>query len=114
MSDDDPKPDETAPEAKPEAPKKEKAKPAWKPPPPERLEGAIEAVLLVAGDVVRVERLRDLLGLQSVVPLREAIERIQTRWAESGPSTCVRSRPLPSSWPSVEKIPALPKRGWTS
>lgn len=64
--------------------KAKKERPAWRPPPPERLEGAIEAVLLVAGDVVRVERLRDLLGLQSVVPLREAIESIRVRWAEAG------------------------------
>lgn len=96
MSDDETIPDETTPdETTPEgeapaeeAPAKEakpkKEKPAWRPPPPERLEGAIEAVLLVAGDVVRVERLRDLLGLQSVVPLREAIAKIQTRWAEAG------------------------------
>ena len=61
-----------------------KEKPAFRPPPPERLEGAVEAVLLVAGDVVRLNRLRDLLGLQSVVPLREAIEAIQARWAEAG------------------------------
>ena len=63
---------------------KEKETPTWTPPPPERLEGAIEAILLVAGDVVKVERLRDLLGLQSVLPLREAIAAIQTRWAEAG------------------------------
>jgi len=65
-------------------PKKERSKPAWAAPPPERLEGAIEALLLIAGDVVRFERLRDLLGLKSVLPLREAIANVQTRWAEAG------------------------------
>lgn len=62
----------------------EPKKPDWKPPPPERLEGAIEALLLVGGDVMRVERLRDLLGLQSVVPVREAIAAIAARWEEAG------------------------------
>lgn len=73
----------TTDEAPAEAPP-ERKKPEWKPPPPERLEGAIEALLLVAGDVVRVERLRDLLGLQSVVPVREALAAIEARWTESG------------------------------
>ena len=72
-----------AEEAAAEAPP-ERKKPEWKPPPPERLEGAIEALLLVAGDVVRIERLRDLLGLQSVVPVREALAAIEARWTESG------------------------------
>jgi len=61
-----------------------KKAPAWKPPPPERLEGAIEALLLVSGDVVRPERLRDLLGLPSIVPIREALEAIAARWAAAG------------------------------
>ncbi len=61
-----------------------KAKPAFKPPPPDRLEGAIEAVLLVAGDVVKLERLRDLLGLASVLPLREALDSIRARWEAAG------------------------------
>lgn len=63
---------------------KERSGPVVQPPPPERLEGAIEAVLLVAGDVVRFGRLRDLLGLQSVLPLKEAVASIQSRWAEAG------------------------------
>ena len=67
---------------KSKAPKKER--PAWKPPPPERLQGAVEAVLMVAGDVVRLERLRDLLGLASLLPLREAITAIGERWAAAG------------------------------
>ncbi len=73
-----------AAEPAPEDPAPERKKPEWKPPPPERLEGAIEALLLVAGDVVRVERLRDLLGLQSVLPIREAVAAISERWAAAG------------------------------
>ena len=63
--------------------KKEK-RPAWTPPPPERLEGAVEAILLVAGDVVRFERLRDLLGLQSVLPVKETVAAVQQRWTDAG------------------------------
>lgn len=62
----------------------ESKRPVWKPPPPERLEGAIEAMLLVNGDVMRLERLRDLLGLQSVVPVRAAVASVAARWAEAG------------------------------
>jgi len=64
--------------------KARKKAPAWKPPPPERLEGAIEALLLVSGDVCRPERLRDLLGLPSILPIREALASIAGRWAEAG------------------------------
>lgn len=63
---------------------REEAKPAWTPPPPEHLEGAVEAILLVSGDVVRVERLRDVLGLASVIPLREALAAVRERWAQAG------------------------------
>ncbi len=59
-------------------------KPRFKPPPPEDLEGAIEALVLAAGDVIRAERLRDLLGLPSVKPVREALETIRARWEEIG------------------------------
>jgi segregation and condensation protein B len=52
------------------------------PPPPERLEGAVEAMLLAAGDSLSHERLRDLLGLPSVTHVREAVERIRVRWRE--------------------------------
>ncbi len=77
--------DEAASEKAPaKAAKKEKERPQWTPPPPERLEGAIEALLLVAGDVVRIERLRDVLGLQSVVPIREALDGIRSRWEAAG------------------------------
>jgi len=41
-------------------------------------------MLLVAGDVMRLERLRDLLGLRSLLPLRETIAQIQARWRASG------------------------------
>ena len=34
--------------------------------------------------MVRLERLRDLLGLASVLPLREALEAIGRRWQEAG------------------------------
>jgi segregation and condensation protein B len=44
----------------------------------------VEAIVLAAGDVVRAERLRDLLGLPSVLPVREALERIRSRWAAAG------------------------------
>ncbi len=54
------------------------------PPPPERLEGAIEALLLVSGDVLTAERLRDLLGLASALHVREALARLRERWAASG------------------------------
>ncbi len=52
----------------------------WKPPPPARLEGAVEALLLTSGDVVKWERLRDLLGLDSLVHVKEAVGRIKKRW----------------------------------
>jgi segregation and condensation protein B len=54
------------------------------PPPPERLDGAVEAMLLAAGESSSPERLRDLLGLPSVTHVKEAIERIRARWAEAG------------------------------
>ncbi len=79
-----PEADASSQDDKTDKPEKAKKKPDWPPPPPERLEGAIEAVLLVSGDVVKLGRLRDLLGLASVVPLREAIAAIQTRWSEAG------------------------------
>ena len=59
-------------------------KAAPKPPPPEQLAGAIEAMLLAAGDVIRPERLRDLLGLPSVKPVRAALDALATRWAAQG------------------------------
>lgn len=68
---------------RPDAPESAK-RPAWTPPPPDRLEGAIEAILLVSGDVMRLERLRDLLGLASVIPVREAVARIRERWVAAG------------------------------
>jgi segregation and condensation protein B len=54
------------------------------PPPPERLEGAVEAMLLASGDVLSAERLRDLLGLPSAVHVREAVESLRRRWAAAG------------------------------
>ena len=63
---------------------KKAEKPRWTPPPEDRLDGCIEALLLVAGDVVKLERLRDLLGLQSKVHVTEALDRIRARWDEVG------------------------------
>lgn len=54
------------------------------PPPPERLDGAIEAMLLAAGDVLTAERLRDLLGLASAIHVREALARVRERWSAAG------------------------------
>ena len=68
----------------PEGTKRPRARKPLAPPPPELLEGAVEAVLLAAGDVIRVERLRDLLGLPSVKPIRDALAKISTRWAAAG------------------------------
>jgi segregation and condensation protein B len=63
--------------------KKRKAERAT-PPPPERLVGAVEALLLAAGDVLTPERIRDVLGLASVLHVREALEQIRARWAAAG------------------------------
>lgn len=69
----------------PSAPRSRKRKGAeFAPPPPERLDGAVEAMLLSSGDVLTAERLRDLLGLASAVHVREALQRIRERWAASG------------------------------
>ena len=84
-------PKETA-EKRPEEPeakkaagkKKSRKKAAGPPPPPEELPGVVEALLLAAGDVLRVERIRDLLGLPSVKPVREALAAIGARWEAAG------------------------------
>ena len=83
-SSESPTPEAEAPERSNKAAKPEKKQSPVKPPPPERLAGAVEAMLLVAGDVVRLERLRDLLGLPSLAPLREVIDQIKERWVTSG------------------------------
>lgn len=54
------------------------------PPPPERLEGAVEALLLSAGETLTAERIRDVLGLPSAVHVREAIGAIRARWQAAG------------------------------
>lgn len=54
------------------------------PPPPERLAGAIEAMLLAAGDALTPERIRDVLGLSSAIHVREAIEQVRQRWQAAG------------------------------
>lgn len=54
------------------------------PPPPDRLEGAVEAVLLAAGESLSAERIRDLLGLPSALHVRDAIAAIRTRWVAAG------------------------------
>ena len=60
------------------------AVPTVTPPPPERLEGAVEAVLLAAGEALSAERIRDLLGLPSAVHVRDAIAAIRARWTVAG------------------------------
>jgi segregation and condensation protein B len=54
------------------------------PPPADRLEGAIEAVLLASGETLSAERIRDVLGLPSAVHVREALPPIRARWAQAG------------------------------
>jgi segregation and condensation protein B len=54
------------------------------PPPPERLVGAVEALLLASGDVLTPERIRDLLGLASALHVREALEQVRSRWIAAG------------------------------
>jgi segregation and condensation protein B len=53
------------------------------PPPADRLEGAIEAVLLASGETLSAERIRDVLGLPSAVHVREALPGIRERWAQA-------------------------------
>ena len=65
-------------------PRRSRTPRAFAPVPPERLEGAIEALLLAAGDVLSAERLRDLLALPSVIPVREAVAAVGERWARLG------------------------------
>jgi segregation and condensation protein B len=60
------------------------AEPRPTPPPLERLEGAVEAMLLASGEAMTAERLRDLLGLPSVVHVREAIAAIRGRFSAAG------------------------------
>ena len=72
--------DEAA-EAPARAPKKKPRE--FSPVPPDRLEGAVEALLLASGDVLTVERMRDLLGLSSVIHVREALDAITARWTEA-------------------------------
>lgn len=85
-------PDGAAPEADAVAEKGAKGKPTkakkpepprWTPPPKDRLDGAVEALLLAAGDVLKLNRVRDLLGLPSKQEVRDAIGRISLRWAEA-------------------------------
>lgn len=54
------------------------------PPPPERLEGAVEAVLLASGEALSAERIRDLLGLPSALPVRDVLTAIRARWRDAG------------------------------
>jgi segregation and condensation protein B len=61
-----------------------RAKAVGPPPPPERLVGAIEALLLAAGEVLTAARLRDVLGLPSQAPVREALEQVRARWQAAG------------------------------
>lgn len=76
-------PEDGAAEAGEPRPKKRAAeRPA--PPPPERLVGAVEALLLASGDVLTPERIRDLLGLASAIHVREALEQVRARWTASG------------------------------
>ncbi len=85
-----PQPDPAPPQPDPAPPQpaepagKPAAEKAFPPVPPDRLSGAVEALLLASGDVLTVERIRDLLGLASVIHVREALEEIRTRWQEAG------------------------------
>lgn len=54
------------------------------PPPPERLIGAVESLLLAAGEVLTTARLRDVLGLPSQIQIREALDQIRARWHAAG------------------------------
>ena len=67
---------ESAPDGggRPKSKPSKRAKPCWPPPPKERLDGALEALLLTVGDVVRMDRIRDLLGLPSRTVVEEALE----------------------------------------
>ncbi|MCA9314302.1 MAG: SMC-Scp complex subunit ScpB [Planctomycetes bacterium] len=82
--------DAPAGEAEPPAPKTRKRRSKAQapndvtPPAPEELDGALEALLFAAGGVVRAERLRDVLGLPSVQPVREGLARVRERWSELG------------------------------
>lgn len=58
-----------------------RAEPRPTPPPLDRLEGAVEAVLLSSGESLTAERIRDVLGLPSAVHVREAVAAIRERWA---------------------------------
>ena len=67
-----------------EKPKRRRPPRDLPPVPPDRLEGAVEALLLAVGDVLTLERMRDLLGLTSVIHVREALDSITARWTEAG------------------------------
>jgi segregation and condensation protein B len=71
-----------APLAKAKPEPREEPPPA--PPPPERLPGAVEALLLASGEALSAERIRDVLGLPSVVHVREALATVKERWAQAG------------------------------
>lgn len=84
-------PEEAAAEASTEATeaaekpaKAKKERPQWKAPPKDRLDGALEAILLAAGDVLKLNRLRDLLGVPSRTIVRESIARVAERWTKAG------------------------------
>jgi segregation and condensation protein B len=53
------------------------------PPPMERLEGAVEALLLASGEALSLDRMRDVLGLPSSIHVSEAVAAIRTRWQEA-------------------------------
>ena len=59
----------------------EEARPT--PPPLDRLEGAVEALLLAAGESLSLDRMRDLLGLPSSVHVSEAVAAIVARWRDA-------------------------------
>jgi segregation and condensation protein B len=56
----------------------------YAPPPPDRLDGAVEALLLAAGEVLTADRMRDLLGLASAIHVREAVGRLREKWTAAG------------------------------
>ncbi len=77
-------------------PARKKTKRAFSPVPPERLVGAVEAMLLAAGDVLTPERLRELLALPSVIPVREAVEEVERRFRAA--DLAVEIRELAGGW----------------
>ncbi len=83
VSEDDEAPDDNATAAKPRRASAKAPREVVEPPAPEDLDGAVEALVLACGGVIRAERLRDVLGLPSVEPVRASLARVAARWDEA-------------------------------